>query len=70
MFNEKKLMKQKIVLNSDKEEIIRIYATEESVDTLIDQNYKQFFIDGTFRCVPKGLKYFFFFLILGNCNKL
>ena len=54
MFNESKLLKQKIVLNSEKQEIIRIYATEEMLNILIDQNYTQFFIDGTFKCVPKG----------------
>jgi hypothetical protein len=37
-----------------KTETIRIYATKSMLDLLIDANYKQFFLDGTFKCVPKG----------------
>ena len=35
-------------------ETIRIYATDEMLEVLEDKNYNQFFIDGTFKCVPKG----------------
>ena len=39
-----------------KDETIRIYSTKNLLDILIDANYQQFFLDGTFRCVPKGSK--------------
>lgn len=60
-FNSIKLLKAKnSVKNQDGiEETIRIYATDEMLDILIDKNYDQFFIDGTFKCVPKGLNNYF-----------
>ena len=51
-------MKEKITIkpetSEEKEECIRIYATKKMLDILDDQNYEQFFLDGTFKCVPKG----------------
>ena len=47
-------MKQKHILNAEKQETIRIYSKKDNLDIMIDKNYRQFFIDGTFRCVPKG----------------
>ena len=38
------------------QEAIRIYATEEMLNILEDKNYNHFFLDGTFKCVPKGKK--------------
>jgi inorganic pyrophosphatase/exopolyphosphatase len=55
MYNGLKLMRHKMALNSEKQESCRIYATDQMLDTLLDKNYKQFFIDGTFKCVPKGI---------------
>ena len=51
-------MKKKIFIQNQGEpsESIRIYATEQMLDTLIDKNFTQFFLDGTFKCVPKGNK--------------
>ena len=48
-------MKNSVKNQDGIEETIRIYATDEMLDILIDKNYDQFFIDGTFKCVPKGI---------------
>ncbi len=37
-------------------EKIRIYSLEEMLDNLIDRNFTQYFIDGTFDIVPKASK--------------
>ena len=51
----KTLLKQKITLNENETiETLRLYATDEMLDILEDKNYTQFFLDGTFKCVPKG----------------
>lgn len=54
------LLKQKIILNeNEKLETLRIYATDEMLDVLEDKNYTHFFLDGTFKCVPKGSKFIY-----------
>ena len=51
----KPFMREKISLNEgEKDEAIRIYATIEMLDILEDKNFTHFFLDGTFKCVPKG----------------
>ena len=54
--NNEKLMKKKITYQNENNitETIRIYATNEMLDILIDANYSRYFLDGTFRCVPGG----------------
>ena len=54
--NNQKLMKKKIIYHNENNitETIRIYATNEMLDILVDANYNQYFLDGTFRCVPRG----------------
>jgi hypothetical protein len=56
-------MKKKVFVQCSKDsgESLRIYATESMLNILIDKNYSQFFIDGTFKCVPKGKIFFLFF---------
>ncbi len=51
----KSFLREKIELNeADKKEALRICATDDMLDILEDRNYTHFFLDGTFKCVPKG----------------
>lgn len=60
LVNGKPFLKQKITINNSEneedQEAIRIYASEEMLNILEDKNYNHFFLDGTFKCVPKGEK--------------
>lgn len=55
-FNGTKFQREKITWQDKdgSDETIRIYATDSMLDVLIDKNYSQYFIDGTFKCIPKG----------------
>ncbi len=57
-YEGKLLMRQKIITNNERQEAVRIYATDRMLDVLIDANYEHFFLDGTFKCVPKGIYYY------------
>ena len=55
MLDGKIFLKQKITINEkETTETLRLYATDEMLDILEDKNYTHFFLDGTFKCVPKG----------------
>ena len=46
--NGEPYLKEKISLNEDdKQETLRIYATDEMLDILEDRNFTHFFLDGT-----------------------
>ncbi len=55
---KEKLMISKFSFKNAKkeEETLRIFATDSMLDNLKDANYAQFFLDGTFKCCPKGIK--------------
>ena len=55
--NKEKLMKFKIeYLNENNTtNTIRIYATNDSIKLLNDKNISQYFIDGTYKCVPHSI---------------
>lgn len=57
-YTGEKFLRKKILIQKQGEpsESLRIYASDNMLDILIDKNYTQFFIDGTFKCVPKGIK--------------
>lgn len=61
----KDFLKQKIIINEgEKLETLRIYATDDMMNILEDKNYTHFFLDGTFKSVPKGI--YLYKLILDN----
>ena len=51
-------MRKKISINEsanqEYKETLRIYASDEMLDVLEDKNYSHFFLDGTFKCVPRS----------------
>ena len=57
-----KFLKEKITVNLEDgtQETIRLYASEPMLDILEDRNYSHFFLDGTFKCVPKGFTLFIY----------
>ena len=56
--NGKEFMRKKISINEsanqEYKETLRIYASDEMLDVLEDKNYSHFFLDGTFKCVPRS----------------
>jgi hypothetical protein len=50
-------MRRKIETNEQRQEAIRIYGNDNMLDILIDANYDHYFLDGTFKCVPRGIFY-------------
>jgi hypothetical protein len=56
-FEGKILMRRKIETNEQRQEAIRIYGNDNMLDILIDANYDHYFLDGTFKCVPRGIFY-------------
>ena len=40
-------------INNKENKVLRIYGTEDSVKLLSDEECTQYFIDSTYKCVPK-----------------
>ena len=54
----------------NEQNVIRIYGTDESLKLLNDNKVTQYFIDGTYKCVPYSLKSVNVLIILISYNHI
>ena len=70
--NKEKLLKVKIEYLNEKntKNTIRLYATSESIKLFNDKNISQYFVDGTYKCVPHSINSINVLILIIGFNKV
>ena len=70
--NKEKLLKVKIEFQNEKnlKNTIRLYATSESLKLFNDKNISQYFLVGTYKCVPHSINSINVLILIIGFNKL